>query len=187
MANCPVCKNFPLQPTQLESSLPVLTCGSCSGAWIRANEYALWLNSQKPGSFDESRTEEASRRFPVTESNKALVCPDCGHFLRKYRVGAGVAFHLERCNSCNGVWLDRNEWEFLKMTDLHDEIYRIFTKPWQQQLQNEIVARQLEALYRKKFGEEDLKRIKEVRSWLQNNPNQNALIAFLLDKDPFSH
>jgi len=186
MANCPACKNTSLIPAQFEGSLPVLTCSSCGGSWIRANEYALWLKSQKAGSFDESRVKEASQHFPVTETNKATTCPDCGHLLRKYRIGAQVDFHLERCNNCNGVWLDKNEWESLKAADLHDEINKIFTKPWQQHVEDATAAGKLEALYLKKFGESDYQKIRETRAWLLNNPNRSALIAFLLDKDPFS-
>jgi len=187
MATCPVCNNIVLQSTQLENSLPVLVCDSCGGTWIRANEYTLWLKSQKPGSFDMSRTKEASSRFPITESNKAAICPDCRHFLRRYKIGASIDFHLDRCSSCNGVWLDRNEWQSLKMADLHDEINQMFTKPWQQNIQNEMEAKQLDSMYLEKFGEADYKKIKEIRKWLWDNPNHHALIAFLLDKEPFSY
>jgi len=187
MAKCPFCKNIVLQPTQLENSLPVLECNSCSGTWIRANDYSIWLKSQKPGNFDESKNKEASSRFPVTEANKAAVCPDCGHFLRKYKIGSSIDFHLDRCNSCNGVWLERNEWQILKMVDLHDEINQMFTKPWQQHIRDEVAAKKLDVMYLEKFGEDDYKKIKEIRIWLQDNPNYNALIAFLLEKEPFSY
>lgn len=186
MAKCPVCKNTILRSTQLENSLPVSECDFCGGTWIRANDYALWLKSQKPGYFDESKTKEASNRFPVTELIKAIVCPDCGHFLRRYKIGSKVDFHLDRCNSCNGVWLDRNEWQLLKMGDLHDEINQMFTKPWQQHILDKITESKLEVMYIEKFGEEDYKKIKEIRNWLLDHPAHGALIAFLLEKEPYS-
>lgn len=186
MAKCPVCKSVVLEPSSLENSLPVLVCRSCGGSWLRANEYALWLKSQAPGSFDESKVKEASKLFPVSEAHKAMICPDCGHFLRSFEVGAKIDFHLDRCHNCNGVWLDKNEWESLKAADLHDEINKIFTQPWQQHIQDETVASKLEALYLEKFGESDYEKIKEIRKWIRENRNSGALIAFLLDKDPFS-
>ena len=186
MANCPVCKNTILEPANLENSLPVLNCKTCGGSWLRANEYALWLKTQKPGSFEEDKAKEASERFAVVDSNKASICPDCGHFLRKYRIGAKIDFHLDRCNNCNGVWLDKNEWESLKAADLHDEINQFFTKPWQQNIQNKTTAGKLDAVYLERFGAGDYQRIKETREWIQENPNRNNLIAFLLDKDPYS-
>jgi hypothetical protein len=41
-------------------------------------------------------------------------------------------------------------------------------------------------MYLERFGESDYQKIKEIRGWLQEHPNRNNLIAFLLDKDPFS-
>jgi len=186
MAKCPACKNVVLDISNLENSLPVMTCNSCGGSWLRANEYTIWLKSQKPGSFDEAKTKEASKRFPVVESNKAAVCPDCGRFLRKFKIGAKVDFHLDRCHNCNGIWLDKNEWESLKVADLHDEINQFFTKSWQQDIQEKETASKFDTMFLEKFGESDYQKIKEVREWLQENPNRNNLIAFLLDKDPFS-
>ncbi len=186
MAKCPVCKNVVLKLSNLEDSLPVRQCRSCGGYWLRANDYARWLKSQTPGSFEEEKTKEASTRFPVAESNQTAICPDCGHFLRKYKISAKVDFHLDRCNNCNGVWLDKNEWEALKAGDLHDEINQIFTAPWQQNIQNKTITSKLDAMYLQRFGESDYQKIKEIRAWLQGNPNRNYLMAFLLDKDPFS-
>lgn len=187
MAKCPICEDVVLlQPTHVENILPIMECRSCGGSWLRANEYALWLKSQHPGSFDESKTREASERFPVVESNKAAICPDCGHFLRKYRIGSKIPFQLDRCNNCNGVWLNRNEWEALKLADLHDEINQIFTEPWQKRIQDELAAAKLDAMYEKKFGEDDYRRVKEMRKWLWDNPNRSILLAFLLDRDPYA-
>jgi Zn-finger nucleic acid-binding protein len=186
MAKCPACKNVVLELSNFENSIPVMNCSSCGGSWLRANEYARWLKSQNPGSFEEDKTKEASKRFPVVESNKAAICPDCGHLLRKYNIGAKVDFHLDRCNNCNGVWLDKNEWESLKAADLHDEINQFFTKSWQQNIQSKATASKFDTMYLERFGESDYQKIKEIREWLQENPNRNNLIAFLLDKDPFS-
>ena len=186
MAKCPVCKNVVLELSIFENTLPIMVCNSCGGSWLRANEYALWLKSQKPGSFDETKTQETSTRFPIVESNKASICPDCGHLLRKYKIGAKVDFHLDRCNNCNGVWLDKNEWETLRVADMHDEINQFFTKPWQQVIQNKETSAKLEAMYLERFGDTDFQKIKEIREWLKEHPHRNNLIAFLLDKDPFS-
>lgn len=183
MANCPVCKTTHLHSVLIEQALPVLFCGSCEGVWLRANEYARWLRSQTPGSFDESKASEYS---PVTEGKSARVCPDCGHFLRNYKVGAKVKFHIDRCNHCNGVWLDKNEWEALKAADLHDEINKIFTSPWQQRIVDESTAGKLDMLYLEKFGAADYEKIKEIREWLRDHPNRNMLLAFLMDDDPYA-
>jgi len=187
MANCPVCKSVELEASQFENGLPVLTCSSCGGSWLRTNEYSLWLKSQAPGELDASRVMASNTHLPVTERNQAAICPDCGHFLRKYKIGAKVDFHLDRCNNCNGIWFDKNEWESLKAADLHAQINKFFTKPWQRQVASEEIASKMDALYLEKFSKSDYRKIQEIREWLQGNPNRNILIAFLLDQDPYSN
>jgi Zn-finger nucleic acid-binding protein len=186
MPKCPICKKTDLQLIQHDNQPPVSECSTCGGMWVRANEYASWLKTQTPGKYDLTNAEEASKRFPITDSHQAAICPDCGHFLRKYKVSSNFDFQLDRCNNCNGVWLDKNEWQVLQATDLQDEINKIFTQPWQKQILDEITARKFEAMYLERFGESDYAKIKEVRNWLQEHPNRNILIAYLLDKDPYS-
>jgi Zn-finger nucleic acid-binding protein len=186
MAKCPVCKNVLLEPAQLEGSLPVMKCNACGGAWLRANEYTIWLRSQSPVGIREETTRKISKRSPVVEANKAAICPDCGHLLRKFKVGSKVDFHLDRCNNCNGVWFDQDEWQVLILADLHDEISKIFTAPWQKQIQDELTAGMFDAIYRERFGAEDYEKIKVLREWLEANPNRGALLAFLQDRDPYS-
>ncbi len=43
-----------------------------------------------------------------------------------------------------------------------------------------------EAIYTERFGLDDYAKIKAIREWLQTHPNWNMLIAYLLDKDPYS-
>lgn len=186
MTLCPACKKSDLQAVHQDDQPPMSVCSSCGGAWLRANEYALWLKTQMPGKYDLVKTEDASKRLPPTDSNQAIICPDCGHFLRRYNVVSNINFHLDRCHNCNGVWLDRNEWEVLKAGDLQDEINEIFTQPWQKHIQDEIVAQKFDAMYLERFGENDYEKIKEIRTWLQERPNRNMLMAFLTDRDPYS-
>lgn len=186
MTKCPICKSIDLQVCYHDDQPPVSECSSCGGTWLRANEYAQWLKTQTPGKYNLSASQEASQRFPVTDSMLAAVCPDCGHFLRKYRVASSMDFQLDRCSNCNGVWLDHNEWQILQAADLHDEINQIFTQPWQKHIQDELAAKRLEAIYLEKFGESDYTKIKAIREWLLASPNRNMLIAYLVDKDPYA-
>jgi len=180
-----MCKCATLQPTTYEEYLPVNECQSCGGAWLRANEYTIWLRTQTPGTYDLTGIDGLQISQQITDSSQAAFCPDCGHFLRSYNVGSKVDFHLDRCNNCNGVWLDKNEWGGLKAADLHDEVNRIFTKPWQKQIQEEETADKLDGMYLERFGEDDYRKIKEIRAWLKTNPNRNTLLAYLIDEDPY--
>ena len=84
------------------------------------------------------------------------------------------------------MWLDQNEWEALKAADLHDEINKILTQPWQRHIDDETTFSRYDGMYRERFGADDYEKIKEIRKWLAEHPNRNSLIAFLLDKNPYS-
>lgn len=182
---CPVCKTTALQPSLLDGDLPVNTCENCGGAWVRANEYSIWLKSQTPGKYNLAQAKPDPAR-PVSDLDHAALCPDCGYFLRKYKASSMYKFELERCNHCNGVWLDKNEWHSLKQADLHDELHQVFTAPWQKRVQDDILAQKFDDLYRQRFGDADYEKIKEIRAWLQENPNRNTLLAFLMDQNPYT-
>ncbi len=186
MTACPKCKTASLHLVHRDDQPPVSECRTCGGMWLRANEYTRWLRTQTPGQFDLKEAEKASERFRVTDSERVAVCPDCGHLLRRYKVASNIDFELERCSNCNGVWLDKNEWEVLEAAGLHDEINQVFTQPWQKHIQDEQAALRLDRMYRERFGELDYEKVKGMREWLQGHPNRNMLIAYLLDKDPYS-
>ena len=185
MTKCPMCKKAELRLSTYEENLPVNECPVCGGAWLRANEYAVWLTTQTPGSYELEGIEELTISRQVSDSHQAAFCPDCGHFLRSYRVESGIGFHVDRCNHCNGVWLDRNEWQALKAAGLHDEINQFFTRPWQRKVQDQKTAERLDAIYAQRFGDEDYRRVKEIRDWLAGHRNRNTLLAFLMDEDPY--
>lgn len=100
-------------------------------------------------------------------------------------MGSKINFYIDRCGHCNGVWLDKNEWEVLKAADLHDEINRIFTSPWQQRIADETAASKMDAFYLEKFGADDYEKIREIRGWLVGHPERSMLLAFLMDDDPY--
>ncbi len=43
-----------------------------------------------------------------------------------------------------------------------------------------------EAIYTERFGPDDYAKVKAIREWLQTQSNRNMLIAYLLEKDPYS-
>ena len=56
-----------------------------------------------------------------------------------------MSFAIDQCSRCAGLWFDQNEWETRKASNLHDEIKRILTAPWQSQVRKEEVRQHLEA------------------------------------------
>jgi Zn-finger nucleic acid-binding protein len=186
MTNCPMCENAVLLRSTFDGDLPINECESCGGTWLRANEYAVWLRTQEIGFDGVLKAAGLRLTHQIKDSNQAAVCPDCGHFLRPYQVGSKVDFHLDRCSHCNGVWFDKHELDVLKAAGLGDEINLIFTKPWQEKVQDEIAADRLAEMYLERFGTDDYERIKGIREWLGHHPNRNTLLAYLLDEDPYA-
>ena len=109
--NCPVCKATTLVQEELEPGLPDKRCRQCGGRWIEGSRYLAWVAAH--GRRLADKPPEEGVELPVAESGKAKLCPECGRFLTRARVGRGASFHLERCGTCGGIWTDANEWEIL--------------------------------------------------------------------------
>ncbi len=183
MKKCPVCK-VSLTSVLLEENLPANHCPECEGHWISSEEYYAWLETQDEVSMP-SINVDGTLPLPVRDNNKALICPDCGKILRRFKIAPDIEFHLDRCGGCNGVWFDKNEWEVLRLKELHHNLHSFFTEGWQDKLKGEEMKRRYEALYLEKFGQDDYEKIKEMRVWLDARDSKNQLIAYLTDKSPY--
>jgi len=180
---CPICKEALDYHQLLESYLPAYRCRQCEGIWISAREYLRWLQ-QQPTLLPERPAVETD--LPTADTPQLKLCPQCGHFLIRYRVLPNAGFYLDRCGNCNGVWFDRNEWDVLVAHNLHDKVNQFFTQPWQNRLRAEEARLKLDQLYHDRFGNDDYARIKDVRQWLQAHPQRGMLLAFLQADDPYA-
>lgn len=181
MKQCPVC-NDELSKAYLESGLPAYNCERCNGVWLSANEYLMWLRIQPPS---DCQGEAIDMPLQITDSKQAILCPDCGRILRRYKISPDIEFHLDRCGRCNGVWFDQNEWQALKAQGLHGKVNMFFTEPWQRKLRQEETRRRFERMYCNRFGGEDYAEIKRIKSWLIEHPQRSGLLAYLLDQNPY--
>lgn len=181
--DCPVCKRASFQKQDLDHNLVGRRCMRCEGVWISAAEYWKWVKTRDAA--EQALFDAAEVSLPVENVGQAKICPECGHLLRRYKVWPNVKFYLDRCSNCQGVWFDRNEWEYLKAQGAHDHIHEIFGEFWQEDIREQEARQRLEDLYLERFGAEDYARIKEIRAWLWEHPHQGALLAYLSDKDPY--
>lgn len=179
---CPVCQRESFGKHRLEANLPALKCTGCKGIWIPAAGYWAWLESQGE---HRAKAARAPAPIPMEVAGQAKLCPDCGHFLRRYKVWPDVPFYLDRCGHCTGVWFDQGEWRAIRSRDLHRQVHLFFSDMWQDDLKEKETRRRFEKVYRDRFGDEDYARIKEIRAWLEQHPQRGALIAYLSDKDPY--
>jgi Zn-finger nucleic acid-binding protein len=175
--NCPVCKSVILAPAEVDTALASRQCGKCDGHWVASAAYFAWLEQrgtdlpEKPAGSDVDLT--------ISEVARAKLCPECGRFLTRAKVGHGVNFHLDRCGACGGVWFDANEWEVLRRRNLHDDVHFVFSSAWQA----DVARRDREAAYDRlmgeKLGDADWAEVKRIRAWLDGHPKRSQLYAAL--------
>ena len=185
MKNCPLCQVL-LRRTYVASNLPAHACPHCHGIWISSNEYLAWLAPNHILSIEEIDIEaEFATPYPIADNRQAMCCPDCGRFLRRYKIWPNLAFHLDRCSHCHGIWFDCNEWQTLQAQNLHNKVNIFFTETWQQKLHSEEMKSRFAKMYLDRFGPADYRRIQDIRVWLQNHPKGGHLLAYLTDRDPY--
>ncbi len=179
---CPVCKEHTLGPIILLDGLPASQCSNCMGVSIPANAYMTWRRTL---GHEFPPKEGAMEIDPSWEVKELKLCPDCGHIMARYKVLPDTEFYVDRCRSCNGIWLDQHEWEVLIDRNLHDNLNEFFTRPWQDNLRAVETKNHLDQIYLEKLGEADYENVKQVREWLVNHPMQGMLLAFLQAEDPY--
>ena len=182
MRLCPVCQKVELKEVMLDQDLPAHTCIGCGGIWVSANEYLSWGQTHRPALAPDLELDVPE---PVFDTNKAILCPDCGRILRRFKIWPHIKFHLDRCKNCNGVWFDKNEWHILKEHNLHQQVNVFFTEPWQKKLRQEEARRRFEKMYLDKFGQADYAEIKRIKQWLTEHPRGVGLLAYLMDDNPY--
>ncbi|MBE0536728.1 MAG: zf-TFIIB domain-containing protein [Phycisphaerae bacterium] len=180
--NCPVCRNTALCGSDLAGNLEAMLCRQCGGRWVRSFHYWKWLDKQQAGSADKPHVDVPAAA--VMDSPAGKLCPECGHFLTQRKVGHGVDFCLDRCNSCGGIWFDANEWEVLMGLGLHDHVHFIFSAGWQKEVRDAEAeatrAKRVEAI----VGPADFVRLQETAAWINTHPAKSVLLGYLLDKQP---
>ncbi|MCU0237925.1 MAG: zf-TFIIB domain-containing protein [Pyrinomonadaceae bacterium] len=178
--NCPNCKTNELYPKEIEPYLSALVCENCRGRWITSNDYDSWLKSNQH--LPENPTKKLKMTIP--EFELVRLCPECRRILIKYKVGQNVPFQIDRCSTCAGIWLDKGEWETLKRRSLHDDLKKIFTDHWQEEVKRGETRSHLSKMYEEKFGKEDYARIVKFKQWMDEHEKEDEIIAYLRDPNP---
>lgn len=174
---CPKCvKAPPLRFNQPAGQPKSYCCGTCEGQFLPANDYVSW--QQRLGAIlPEKRDSEGT--FDFDDSVRAMMCPGCRGIMMKYRVRNDLPFQLDFCRRCNGVWLDKNEWNALFARNLHDEINFMFTDGWQAKLNREKLERRWDELFRKRIGPDNYERVSDFKSWLSQQEHKSEIVAWL--------
>ncbi len=180
--NCTSCKNGFLKPSTIEGQFPAHTCTDCGGNWILIEDYVTWLERNPDYQFAENVEFESE----VNDTQKALVCPASGSIMRKFRISAANRHRLDYSSAVGGIWLDRGEWELLKAEGLAGSLNAVVTRQWQNQIRENSAEQMFSNLYKNKFGIDSYEKVKEFRTWLNEQPKKSDLRAYLLAEDPYS-
>lgn len=176
----PLYPETPLRHIELEPGLAAFSCPKSGGHWIALQSYFIWMerHRSKVRSLPADYTPQAS----TDALQRALICPESGCILIRYRVGHGLSFQIDRSPRTGGVWLDAGEWDALKKLGLHDELHLIFTAPYQRDVRTELSNQRLREQFQRRIGEADFERAAQFKRWIQQHPSHRDILAYLLDE-----
>lgn len=185
MYHCPKEAGIELQAQQLADGLAAQCCGSCGGTWIPGDTYSDWreqrVDLSQPFSLSVLPIALDSGFQPSNLDTRAALCPACRHYLVRGRINLkSSSFFVERCPNCQGIWCDGGEWEILEKLGLDTHIEQIFSGEWQAQVRTlEVVEREKQATA-DKLGPDLANRLFELAELLENHPNGDFGVAYLM-------
>jgi Zn-finger nucleic acid-binding protein len=158
--------------------LNAFICPESGGVWIPLPSYFAW-REQQPATPGMAAQDYAPA--PADDSKRrALICPESGRVLLRYKVGHGLNFHIDRSPATGGVWLDKGEWEALKSKNLHTQIHLIFTASYQRQIRSTEYEQSIEDSFKERIGAADFGRVEEFKNWLVAQPRRREIFSYLL-------
>jgi len=107
---CPVCNGNLVIDSR--GGVEVMRCGSCGGYWVQKNNLGLILEKYMKHLAARSDKKKVRNRVNPWEVEKVkLICPECGRGMRKLNYAYNSNVIVDKCETCNGVWLDEGEIE----------------------------------------------------------------------------
>lgn len=182
--NSPIYSDSVMELVEIEPGLTVYRCSKSGGIWMPLQSYLDW---KKNNPESVSKPDIATTTAPQEDSSpRALVCPESGRLLIRYKVGHGLPFYIERSPATGGIWLDRGEWEALKSRGLHLILHQIFSAEYQRQIRTESLQQTIEKVFKDKIGEADFSRVQEFGKWLSIHPKRGDICRYLMDKADYN-
>ncbi|MBT8045393.1 MAG: hypothetical protein KJO79_10620 [Verrucomicrobiae bacterium] len=175
----PVKSHLPLEPVTLDDALTAFRCPETGGHWIPLENYWDWKSTHPDGTSENDPSPEP----PSGEFDDCVkLCPVTGTIMTRYRVGVDIDFRVDR-SITGGIWLDGGEWEVLQAGNLHRELHRIFTAPWQKAVRTLEQAAHYDTMLETHLGEDLYKRLSSLREDLREHPARGEALAFLQNKN----
>lgn len=180
--SCPGCDGA-FEKKSLAKYLLGQSCISCKRVAFTLGDYLNYL--ERSESIDESLDREYDDLVIHEDTKRALIC-NCGQVMSKYRMTRDSGRKVDYCSACQTICLDEGEWGYLKENNLQKCINKIFTDAYQRNLRLEKTKVVLKNNYEAVLGGQDYNKLKEIREWINNNPNKQLLMAYLNAQSPYS-
>lgn len=168
-----------LKPVSLAAKLPAGQCAACEGTMLDLATYRGWRDqADRP---DAALPDMVIHGLLAVEDwPGARSCPRCARLMQRLRVSTELPdFRIDRCGSCQIVWLDRGEWAALAANGLAWRLDEVLSDGWQRQLQREEVRARREEALRERHGDDCMDELARVRQWLAGQDRRDELIALL--------
>jgi len=101
----PVFPDTAMHLSELEPGLFAYLCPKSGGVWIPFQSYLDWKEHHR---HDTAALPAPCVPVPTDDStHRALLCPESGRVLIRYRVGHGLKLHVDVSPDTGGIWLHR--------------------------------------------------------------------------------
>ena len=177
----PVSPEVNLQPKEIEPGLLAYECPRSGGFWVPLPAYEQWKAKQPAPAASPPPARDNSIPVAVDPKRTALICPESGVVMLRYKAGQGLPFHIDRSPATGGVWLDKGEWQALKQRGLHLDLNLIFTASYQRDLRSAEYAQSLEKVFQDRIGQSDFHRVAEFKEWMTRHPKHRDIMCYLSD------
>ncbi len=113
---CPQCASD-LDPLSYEG-VTVHACDTCGGEFLEADELRGLTRAAREGFSTEERRllDERHPQPPIpAQTRRVRCCPGCGEPMDPVSFGGETGILVDRCGSCEGLWIDREELERIQV------------------------------------------------------------------------
>jgi len=181
---CLTCERHSLEFVLFDDGLKLQACSHCGGMWLSSNDFLAWRRSHAPDGQVIESDISLDTTLAITDSTNLKRCLDCGHLMFRFDVLPHGRYKIDHCGHCNGIWLDGNEWHWLRAHNVHQRPGELFTAVWQSHIREVRQHDWFDQLYTQRFGS-DYEKIKAMRDWITNHDKRAMIVAFLTARDPF--
>jgi len=172
--------NSKLKGQFMSGQLNVHHCPSCEGMWLPVEEYKTWQADQPPVRLADLPKTLDIDYTPDSHDTQGALCPECHAYLARAKVSLKNPFYVERCVNCGGIWCDRGEWHVLEIMGVHTVIEYLFLNEWQTRMRERDYFDRERRATMDKLGEELGNRVFELAELLENHPNGDFGVAYLM-------